>query len=482
MTKQIKEQIYYTNGMHCPSCEVLIERKLLEQDGVKSVSASTPKGEVVIEYSGHKPESEELNKLFKKEGYSFSERPLGAGTPPKTNWRAIILLPVVVILGTLFLEKFKVGALINITAASSLPVIFFFGLVAGVSSCAALVGGIVLSMSKQWNELYAASESVFKKMEPHLTFNAGRLVSYTVLGGALGAIGKTIQLSSFFAPLLIIAVSAVMIILGLQMLGVRALSKFQIAAPKILTRNIADERNFKGRYMPFFLGALTFFLPCGFTLAAQAVALITGSVLQSALIMMFFALGTMPSLLVIGFSAVKFREKTKFSDKFNIVAAVLIIFFGFFNANAQLNVLGYSSLSDIKFGSSGDTAVCKTAACDIDKAFGNGTSSPKVTSGNGSADLPPIVDGTQIVKTQASAYGYSPKNLKAKAGIPIRWEITDTGTSGCTNAIISRSLFDGQINLTPGQTSVKEFTADKAGIYKFSCWMGMVSGTFEIVN
>ena len=82
----------------------------------------------------------------------------------------------------------------------------------------------------------------------------------------------------------------------------------------------------------------------------------------------------------------------------------------------------------------------------------------------------------------ASSRGYQPNYFKIKTGILVRWEIRDVGTSGCTNAVISRSLFDGAINLTPGQTSVKEFTPEKPGKYKFSCWMGMVSGTIEVVD
>ena len=71
---------------------------------------------------------------------------------------------------------------------------------------------------------------------------------------------------------------------------------------------------------------------------------------------------------------------------------------------------------------------------------------------------------------------------KVEAGIPVSWEITDKGTSGCTNAIISKGLFSGEIVLTPGQTIVKEFTPVKPGKYKFSCWMGMVSGIIEVVD
>ena len=83
----------------------------------------------------------------------------------------------------------------------------------------------------------------------------------------------------------------------------------------------------------------------------------------------------------------------------------------------------------------------------------------------------------------ASASGYSPETFTIKANLPVRWEITDRGTSGCTNAVIARSLFSGPINLVPGTTSVKEFRAPSTpGTYRFSCWMGMISGTIEVIN
>ena len=107
---------------------------------------------------------------------------------------------------------------------------------------------------------------------------------------------------------------------------------------------------------------------------------------------------------------------------------------------------------------------------------------PSIADTGSESGLPPIVDGKQILKIDAIAYGYQPNYLKVREGIPVRWEITDKGTSGCTNAVVSKSLFDGEINLTPGQTSVKEFTPQKTGKYKFSCWMGMVSGIIEVVG
>ncbi len=470
----MKEVNYYVSGMHCASCEINIERKILGIEGVKSASASTVDEVITIETDGEAPSAHQLNALFKKEKYTFSEKPFPNKKNSETKNGWVVFYSVIVIAAFILLNKLGLGGLLNVGASPSLSIIFLFGIFAGVSSCAALVGGLVLSMSKQWGEVYSVKDSTIKKLEPHLIFNLGRVISYGFFGAILGGIGKQIRLSQNLAPFLIIAVSVVMVTLGLQMIGVRAFRKFQITMPKIILRDIADERNFKGKYMPFILGALTFFLPCGYTLAVQALALLSGSIVQGGFIMMAFALGTLPILMIIGLSAVKLSNNPRISTTFNKVAAILVIFFALFNINAQLNVLGYFSLSDVKF-----SLPKGSVESDINRAF---SGSGSVTDVESQSELPPIVNGKQIVTMEASATQYSPSRLKARAGVPIRWEIKDTGTSGCTNAIVARDIFDGQIDLTVGTTSIKEFTIDKPGIYKFSCSMGMVNGTIEIVK
>lgn len=451
----LKEKRYFVQGMHCASCELLIEKKLLSAKRIKSVEASAAKGEVVIEYTGGKPSLYKLNEIFKKDNYVFSDEPQESKNDSKSSLFINIGIALLIFLGFLGLNKLGLSGLVNVSSSSSLPAFFVFGLLAGVSSCAALVGGMILSMSKQWSNIYDSKESTLKKLQPHFMFNAGRLLSYIVLGAVLGAIGSKLQISLKFTSVLVIGVSAMMLLLALQMLGVKALRKFQVAMPKFITRYVADETNFQGRYMPSLMGALTFFLPCGFTITAQGLALISGSALQGGLIMFLFALGTAPGLLAIGLSSIKFSQKPHLSSRFLKIAGALVLFFAFSNINNQLNVLGVASLNNIFIQSS---------------------------SASSKEGLAPIVNGKQVLKMDASSSGYSPNYFKIKAGLPVRWEITDTGTSGCTNAVISKGLFDGDIPLTPGQTSIKEFTASKPGKYKFSCWMGMVSGIIEVVD
>jgi sulfite exporter TauE/SafE/copper chaperone CopZ len=471
----MKNHTYKIKGMHCASCEVLIEKKLLEIENVKSVDASLSKEQVVVQYEGSRPNPEKLNNIFKSENYIFSDFEKEKAEVTKNGKKASPTLvafniALFIIIGFLFLRSLGFEGILNVSSSSSLFAFFGLGLLAGVSSCAALVGGMVLSMSKQWSQLYdnrvsssttavgtgQDTYSTFQKLQPHLLFNAGRIVSYALLGGLLGIVGSQLQVSFQFTAFLVIAISFLMIALALQMLGVKTFRKFQFTLPKSATRYIANEKNFQGKYMPFLMGVGTFFLPCGFTITAQGLALLSGSWLQGSLIMLAFALGTAPMLMLIGLSSVKFLAKPHLAERFSKVAGFLVLFFALFNIQSQMSVLGFTGIN-LNF---------RQGQAVIVDAKG----------------LPPIVDGKQVVKMNASASGYSPSYIKVKVGVPVRWEVTDTGTSGCTNAIISKSLFDGAINLTPGKVSIKEFTPTKPGKYKFSCWMGMVTGIIEVVN
>jgi len=456
---------YKVQGMHCKSCEILIENKLLDLKNIKSVNASTPDGKVTVEYEGQKPGIDELNKIFEEDNYKFlgesqlansHELANNKSDKEKANPTLVAFnIAIFIIIGFLILERAGVASFMSVSSASSLVAFFGFGLLAGVSSCAALVGGIVLSMSKQWNSLYTENEKSSKKLQPHLMFNAGRVVSYAFFGGILGLIGNKLQISAQFTGLLILAVSFLMIVMGLQMLGVKAFRKFQISAPKSTTRQIANENNFKAKYAPFLMGALTFFLPCGFTITAQGLALLSQNAIQGGLIMGAFALGTVPTLLFIGLSSVKFSTKPHLAERFSKVAGFLVLFFALVNISNQMTVLGFSG---VNFGQSQNQVA------------------------SNQNDLPKIVNGQQVIKMTAYASKNSPNYFKVKAGVPVKWEITAANSLGCNGAIISANLFNDVIDLTPGQVTIKEFTPQKPGKYVFSCTMGMIRGTIEVVK
>ena len=463
MKKSKKSKLcFFVQGMHCASCEMIIEKKLKKEKGVTSVEVDLSNGQVYVETQSSTPISEDyLNSLFRRDNYTFSANPV-VDSHNQVTVEAIDITPygiaALLIMAFYILQQSGFTSLVSVNSQSSLPLFFTFGLIAGLSSCAALVGGIILSLSKQWLSLYGNDESFVKKTEPHLLFNVGRVVGYGFFGALLGFLGTFFRPSIGFSATLIISVSLLMVLLGFQMLGVKALAKYQLRLPKRITRKFSNEENFKGRLGPLLMGALTFFLPCGFTITAQALAITSGSPIQGSLIMSIFALGTVPGLLSIGIGSVKMFTNSNVSKQFSTIAGIIVIFFAGFNINSQMTVLGFSNIGDV---------------------LGAVTTSSTKT-GNISG-LAPIEKGKQIIRIKASSDGYSPNKFRVKVGQLVRVEITDVGTSGCTNAVISK-LWDGQISLNKGQVSTKEFTPSKVGVYKFSCWMGMVSGTIEVVD
>ncbi|MCK9186357.1 sulfite exporter TauE/SafE family protein [Candidatus Gracilibacteria bacterium] len=445
----MSEKKYYVKGMHCRSCEILIEKKLSELNNIKSANASAVNDTVNIDFDNNPIPAKRLDLMFKEEGYIFSEEPFENSTVFEDS---LIGISIFLLLAAVFLFiTFVFGDTVDVTAESPLYAFFIFGLIAGVSSCAALVGGLVLSMSKQWDELHSTNDSFLNKLKPHLMFNTGRLISYAVLGFLLGLIGLELKFSLAFTSVLVIAVSMLMIFLALQMIGVRAFKKFQMTLPRFISRYASNEQNFQGKYMPFLLGAFTFFLPCGFTLTVQSISLISGDPLRSALMLFAFALGTLPTLLAIGMMSVKFSQNKKIAKIFSVIAGVIVLFFAFYNINSQLKILGVGSI----FNSSGSSDTANVAE---------------------------IVDGKQIMKMEATSFAYSPDYFKIKKGIPVRWEINNTGARGCTNAIIAPDFFDENVPLPLNQITIKEFTPEEVGTFWFSCWMGMVSGTIEVVE
>lgn len=478
INKKNKIITYIIKGMHCQSCEILIEKKISNISGILNVSANTGQGVVVIKYDKKPPSAAQLNDLFKDTKYTFySSEKSGANNKNishsnlnkfKKYINYLIFFLFIAVFLILLIDQNSFGFLrsLSISSDSSLFVFFLFGIVASLSTCAALVGGIILAMSRQWLDEFSKNDTLFEKAKPHIIFNIGRLISYSFFGALLGLIGSRIEISYRLSSLLTLGISLVMIAIGFQLIGLPFAKKFRLTLPKNFTKKIANEKNFNGRFMPAVLGALTFFLPCGFTIAAQGAALLSGSIFRGSLIMFLFALGTLPFLLLLGLTSASFFSREKFAKTFSIIAGMIIIFFAGVNINSQLNVLNLPSINDISIFRSNDSGSIKDSK--IIKKFDE--------------NMAPVIDGKQILKMSASSSGYSPNHFKVRSGVPVRWEISDIGTNGCTSAVIAKGLFNGQIKLTHGEISIKEFTPILPGIYKFSCWMGMVTGTIEVIG
>ncbi|KKS21294.1 MAG: hypothetical protein UU77_C0005G0022 [candidate division WWE3 bacterium GW2011_GWC1_41_7] len=445
------KRTYYIKGMHCSSCETLVEKEVASHKGVCDVRAKVGSGkvEILAEDSKSVPGLDHLNKTFKDAGYTFSANPITQKTLNTKDFAKITVFTILFIISFLYIQRSGLFLRMSVNETSSYATFFVFGLAAGFSSCAALVGGLLLSLSKQWNEIYGGNSK--KSFTPFILFNLGRILSFLVFGGLLGVVGSFFRFSQVSTAALAIFISLIMFTLGLQMIGVGWAQKIRLRMPKSLTNYVADETKFKGKYMPFTVGALTFFLPCGFTLMAQTSALASGSFVTSSIMLLAFVLGTLPVLALISFSSVKLLNNSKASARFSLFSGVLVAFFALYTLNSQLNLLGFKSLSDIKIRP-------LSLARSVDK---------KVL---GSKQI--AANDIQYLQMEAAGFEYYPKKATLKAGVPVVWEFYNSGVYGCGQSVSARGLYPGIVTLKPGMNTFK-FTP-KAGTYKITCSMGMV--------
>ncbi len=327
---------FYVTGMHCQACVLMTESELRDIPRVSGAKTSLESEtvEVTGDFDGKSPMeiAAELTRVLEPHGYALS---VEKQRKPK-NWGEFAkAVPMAAAFVVAFVLLQRAG-LVNLIGGGepSYATAFVVGLVASVSTCMAVVGGLVLSMS-------ATFSKNGDRVRPQMMFHAGRIVSFFVLGGAIGALGSAFRLSAFASLVLGLALGLVMLVLGINLLDVFDWAKkLQPSMPKFLSRHALGVSKFTHTLTPILVGIATFFLPCGFTQSMQLYALSTGSFLTGALTMLAFALGTFPVLALVSFSSLSV-EKSRNKGVFFKTAGLIVIAFALFNVLTALVAAGY---------------------------------------------------------------------------------------------------------------------------------------------
>jgi sulfite exporter TauE/SafE/copper chaperone CopZ len=433
--------------MHCPSCEAIIEKRVKALDGVVYAKASMKDGALTISCEDDQLSAEKLGRLFPEGLYSFSDYSSKERSLHETV-RVVIYAAVVL---ALFFGLSASGVLPSMMISNGSPAsaFFIFGLLAGVSTCAALVGSLVLVLSTQWLSRDGKPSSFSDKLRPQILFNAGRVAAYTLTGAALGLLGGSFRLSGNVSTVMLIAVSALMIVIAFQMLGFSLFNALRIALPKGLIDKAGRGVTVNGLIRPFPTGFITILLPCGFTLAAEGAAILSGNPWRGMAIMTFFVLGTLPPLLIIGISSSEFSERSSTSRIFMKTAGLLVLFFTIHNLNSQFGIAG------------------KLASKSTPPAVASKTD---VNTGN-----------TRVIRTSSSNGTLAVTTFELKKGEKVRFivDAKDNG-AGCMNAIMVPGLWNRPEYLVKGKPVVLEFTPAKPGTYQITCAMGMAWGVINV--
>jgi sulfite exporter TauE/SafE/copper chaperone CopZ len=334
---------FHVNSMHCNACVVLTERELSEVSEISGVKASLKdfSVEVTGDFGDKKPEQivEDLSVILKPHGYTLSLEKQNH-LAKWSDFNIAVPLALAFVVFFIVLQKLGIVNLINASEVSY-GTAFIIGLVASVSTCMAVVGGLVLSMSANFAKEGDPSIPLRTgNMRPQILFHVGRLVSFFILGGVIGAFGSTFQLGITSTFILSFIVAIVLLILGINLLDVFPWAKkLQPTIPNFIGKRIHGLKNLNHTFTPILIGITTFFLPCGFTQSMQIYTLTTGSFLTGSLIMFSFALGTLPVLSLLSFSSLGIHKKAQ-SGIFFKTAGLIVIFFGIFNLINALVAIG----------------------------------------------------------------------------------------------------------------------------------------------
>lgn len=208
----------------------------------------------------------------------------------------------------------------------SLFAAFLTGLLGSVH-CIGMCGGIVTALSMGLKQ-----QHLFAQQLPYLlAYNIGRISSYVLAGGILGFIGAQITQLSSTPTLIHLWVSGIfMLLLGFYITGWwRVLALLEKAGSFIwqkispLGKKLLPIQNV---WQAFGVGLLWGWLPCGLVYTALAFALVSGGTWQGALMMLAFAIGTLPMLLAMGTTA---HWLAQFSHRPVVRVSVGLLLMGF---------------------------------------------------------------------------------------------------------------------------------------------------------
>lgn len=335
MANQPKNYTFHVSGMHCKSCVVMIESELKDVPAITSAKSRLDRCSLEITGDfGEKTENaiaEDLTQALAKHGYRVSTEK----RQKKVKWDEFIFAaPVAIAFIAVFIVLQKIG-LVNLAPATGLSygTAFVIGIIASLSTCMAVVGGLVLSLSATF-----AKEG--DQVRPQLLFHAGRVISFFILGGVIGALGARFTLNTEATFILGALIALTMLILGVNLLDVfHWARRLQVAMPKFVSAHVITISKFNHTLTPFFVGVATFFLPCGFTQSMQLATLTTGTFLKGGLTMLSFALGTLPVLALVSFSSLSIKDHAKAGIFFK-TAGLIVILFALFNFTNSLVVVG----------------------------------------------------------------------------------------------------------------------------------------------
>ena len=216
-----------------------------------------------------------------------------------------------------------------------IALVFLTGLF-GSMHCVGMCGAIVAAYSTQDGFHDKSANGRSGALIKHLSYNFGRILSYTMVGAILGAVGGSFAGFTMVGEWFSAIAGIMLIVSGFWMLRIFPWMGFKqeisVGAERksflfsLYARSYGALLASPTIESKFYIGFLTPLLPCGLLYSAFMMAASSGSAVNGALTMALFGSGIVPSLVIVGYVSTFFRFRLRsWGDK---LAALTIILMG----------------------------------------------------------------------------------------------------------------------------------------------------------
>jgi sulfite exporter TauE/SafE len=226
------------------------------------------------------------------------------------------------------------------------PISLFAAFAAGAAGsvhCVAMCGGMSGALGMRARRHGANSGQAFVH---GLTYQAGRIGSYSFAGALVGAFGGLLQANFDVDKAALAARSLAGLVLILAAVGVlskwRPLSRLEVLGARIWKHLAPAARAIPvgGLRSSLLLGMLWGWLPCGLVYSMLLVAALAGGPLMGAATMLSFGVGTAPAVLATGLLGGQVWRVAE-ARRLNLAAGSILLIFGLLTMLAPLSGHAY---------------------------------------------------------------------------------------------------------------------------------------------
>lgn len=438
-------------GMHCQGCETTIEDAVAKLGGVQRVKADLGSGTAAVTFDPARSDPRKIIETIDGLGYQCSPPQSEGPSLLRTFGRLLIVLLALSAIVALLVHGDQLAERMDLPEfdrGMSYGLLFLIGFVTGfhcVGMCGAFVVGYTARIAATGKRSYLLS---------HVLYGVGKTLSYTLIGGLFGLLGSIIAFTPEIRGIAAIAAGVFLILFGLNMLDwFKILRRVHIRIPRFLNRFVYG-RTQKSK-SPFVIGLLNgLMIACGPLQAMYIMAAGTGSFVEGAKLLLVFGLGTLPILL--GFGVLTSLISAQATRGLLKASAFLVMALGLIMLNRGLIMSG--SGYDFR------TLAARAAARLDNMATTGDATEPEA--------------GFQVIRMEVNKRGFQPDTFVLKKDVPVKWIIEGKELNYCNHRIIVPSL-GLEFDVAKGE-QVIEFTPQQTGVIPWSCWMGMIPGSFIV--